>query len=183
MFDFTYTQLQDTLMFLVNGSVCDRATRSGGGAEPSRNTVEAGHRASEWKLYCGTAEMRPSVVGSAADAERRRRSRAAEERLRGAAGACGRRARRPALHGDARVVGVGLAPRRLVQDGLGQLVERAVDVDVGLRRRLQEPDAVLARYLRARSTTGSSISVNDEHWKVQIFEELYNLRQQSLRDI
>lgn len=67
----------------------------------------------------------------------------------GAAGAGGRRARRPALHGDARVVRVRLAPRRLVQDGLGQLGERAVDVDVGLRRRLHEPDAVLARYLQS----------------------------------
>lgn len=49
------------------------------------------------------------------------------------------------------MVGVGLAARRLVQDGLGQLVEGAVDVDVGLRRRLHEPDAVFARYLRTAS--------------------------------
>lgn len=67
----------------------------------------------------------------------------------GAAGARGRRARGAALHGDARVVGVGLAPRRLVQDRLRQLREGAVDVDVRLGRRLHEPDAVLARYLGA----------------------------------
>lgn len=65
----------------------------------------------------------------------------------GAAGAGGRRARRPALHGDALLVRVRLAPRRLVQDGLGQLREGAVDVDVRLRRRLHEADAVLPRYL------------------------------------
>lgn len=79
--------------------------------------------------------------------------------LRGAAGAGGRRARRAALHGDARVVGVGLAARRLVQDGLGQLVEGAVDVDVGLGRRLHEPDAVLARYLRTATEHRLSIPI------------------------
>lgn len=65
----------------------------------------------------------------------------------GAAGARGRRARGPALHGDARVVGVRVAPRRLVEDRLRQLGERALDIDVRLRWRLHEPYAVLARYL------------------------------------
>lgn len=67
-----------------------------------------------------------------------------------AAGASGRRARWPTLDGDARVVGVRFAPRRLVQDGFCQLRKCAVDVDIRLRRRLHEADAMLARYLQAR---------------------------------
>lgn len=70
------------------------------------------------------------------------------ERLCVAAGARGRRAGGP-VDGDARVVGVRLAARRLVQDGLRQLREGALDVDVRLRGRLHEADAVLARYLPA----------------------------------
>lgn len=82
-----------------------------------------------------------------------RRGLYTSRRRLGAAGAGGRRARGPALHGDARVVGVRLAPRRLVQDGLRQLGEGAVDVDVGLGRRLHEADAVLVRYLECATTS------------------------------
>lgn len=64
-----------------------------------------------------------------------------------AAGAGGRRAAGATLDRDARVVCVSVSSRRLVEDGLGQLREGAVDVDVGLRRCLHEADAVLARYL------------------------------------